>query len=206
MPTITQRVNRNAKRRGVRVIGRKGWLNTSRVYQTRRKTRPHMPPPSDTVWQHITVTRRTKIRPDMRLLHKIGMERFQSGVSYNVAIDMVTGELGVGQALDASGTHTVMNKKVEGYTYNQNRVAFGIAFIGMPGDKLSSKAIHSAAKYIAALIDEGALNEGFDYNPHSMAAFKDCPTDAVRAEMPRIHKLALDYAKVSYQKGKNPVR
>lgn len=197
MATITTRVVRNARRRGVKVIGRTGWGNTSLVYATRRRTRPHKRMPSDTLWQHITVTNRKGIRYDMRTLHKIGMERFGSGVSYNFAIDMKTGEVGVGQALDAKGTHTVNNKNIPNYSYDQNFVAHAFAFIGMPGDEPSEAAIQAAANLFAAMIDEGALTADPDYNPHSMVAYKDCPTDAAREVMPRIKKLALKRAKIS---------
>lgn len=199
MPTITQRVVRNARKRGVKIVDRVQWGNTSRVYQTRRRTRPHKAMPSDTLWQHITVTRRKGIRYDMRTLHKIGMERFGSGVSYNFGIDMVTGEIGVGQALDAKGTHTVNNKNIDNYSYDQNFVSHAFAFIGMPGDEPSERAIQAAAKLFAAMIDEGALTKDPDYNPHSMVAWKDCPTDAAREVMPRIKRLALNYAKQSFK-------
>lgn len=197
MATITTRVVRNARRRGVTVIGRTGWGNTSLVYSRRRRTRPHKHAPSDTLWQHITVTNRKGIRYDMRTLHRIGMERFGSGVSYNFCIDMKTGEVGVGQALDAKGTHTVNNKNIPNYSYDQNFVSLAFAFIGMPGDKPSDKAIDAAANLFAALIDEGALTEDPDYNPHSMVAYKDCPTDAVRKVMSEIKSLALQRARIS---------
>lgn len=199
MPTITQRVVRNARKRGVKVVDRIQWGNTSTIYQKRRRTRPHKSMPSDTLWQHITVTKRKGIRYDMRTLHKIGMERFGSGVSYNFGIDMVTGEIGVGQALDAKGTHTVNNKGIPNYSYDQNFVSHAFAFIGMPGDLISNKAIDAAAKLFAAMIDEGALTKDPDYNPHSMVAYKDCPTDAAREVMPLIKKKAKEYAKKSFK-------
>lgn len=190
--SLTTRVVRNARKKGVKVIGRKGWGNTSRVYQTRRRTRPHKPGPAGTLWQHISVTNRKGIRYDMRTLHKIGMERFGSGVSYNFGIDIVTGEVGVGQALDAKGTHTVNNKGVSGYSYDQNFVAHAFCFIGMPGQKPSDRAIDAAGRLMAAMIEEGALRPvgHLDYNPHSLVAYKDCPTEFMRDVMPQIKRIA----------------
>jgi hypothetical protein len=131
----------------------------------------------------------------MRTLHRIGMERFQSGVSYNFAVHMHSGWVGGGQALDAKGTHTINDKDIPGYSHDQNAVSHAIAFIGMPGDVPSDKAVQAYATLTASLIRQGALTKGHDFNPHSMVAFKDCPTDAVRAVMPEIHRLALSQVK-----------
>lgn len=191
MASITQRVCRRAKRYGVKIYSRRQWgcPNLS-IYQWRRRYRKHAKLPSDTLWQHITVTRRYGIKTDMRMLHQIGMSRFGSGVSYNFAIDMVTGEVGLGQALDAKGTHTLNNKGIKGYSYDQNLVSHAIAFIGMPGDKPSEKAVKAAGLLFKAMREEGALTDQPDYNPHSMVAAKDCPTDAVRSVMPSIKRIA----------------
>lgn len=164
------------------------------VYGWRRKYRPHalLPKhPSDTLVQHITVTFDSgrlsgHFKRDMRTIERIGMERFGSGVSYNWVIDMVTGEVGLGQALDAAGTHTVNYKNVPGFSYNQNKVALAFAFMGMPGDIPSRRAINTAIKLIAAHIEEDALTVNFDYEPHSVFAAKDCPTEPVRRRMPVI--------------------
>lgn len=190
MASITTRVIRNARKRGCKVYTRKAWLCPNlAVYQWRRRFRKHKPMPSDTLWQHITVTRRSNMRADMRTLHRIGMERFGSGVSYNFAVDMLTGEIGLGQSLDAKGTHTVNDKGIPGYSHDQNLVSHAIAFVGMPGAKVTEKAIQSISRLVAALIDEGALTVGHDYNPHSMVAFKDCPTHNVRKVMERINTI-----------------
>jgi hypothetical protein len=53
----------------------------------------------------------------------------------------------------------------------------------MPGTPLSKEAEHAIAGLIAAMVDEGALTEGFDYKPHSFVAYKDCPCDATRSRM-----------------------
>lgn len=197
MASITTRVIRRAKGMGAEVYNRRQWGNTSLVYAVRRKTKPHKlipEKPSDTVIQHITVTYDNAgvdgFKKAMRTLHQIGMERFGSGVSYNFAISMRTGRIGLGNSLDAKGTHTVNDKNVPNYSYDQNAVGVGIAFIGMPGDRLSAKALKAASILIAAMIKEGALTRGHDYVPHSLFAYKDCPTDEVREHMNTINAQA----------------
>lgn len=174
-----------------------------RTYWLRRVTRKHklLPKkPADTLVAHITVTRDdgpsvADFKADMREVERIGWERFQSGVSYNFCIDFKTGQVGIGQALDAKGTHTINDKDVPGFSYDQNAVALAISFIGMPGDKLTSLAISKTAKLIATLIDCKALTPTFDFVPHSLFAYKDCPTDNVRENMELIKKTALQLRK-----------
>jgi hypothetical protein len=162
----------------------------------RRILKRHAKFPSDTLVHHITVTRDDGPTPldfknDMLELERIGYDRFGSGISYNVAIDMSTGEVGVGMPLDAKGTHTINNKKVPGFSFDQNLVALAICSVGMPGEQLTEKSKTAIAKVIATLMDIGALTSGCDYVPHSMFAYKDCPTDAVRDHMEEIYKEAV---------------
>lgn len=205
MPTPTQKFVRLAREQGLTVytrnIGRLGWGSRHPlVYSWRRKFRKHAPLPSDTLVQHITVTRDTgrrarNFKADMRTIEGIGYERFKSGVSYNLCIDMVTGEIGLGQAFDAKGTHTVNDKNLKGFSYDQNLVAHAVSFIGMPGDELSTKAVRSTARCIAIMIKVGILTQHFDYVGHREFAYKSCPTDAVVERMPEILDLAHQYLK-----------
>lgn len=202
MPSITRRFVKRARAYGVTVHDRRDWGNRSPVYAWRRINRRHaqIPKrPTDTLVQHITVTHddgptKADFRADMRELHAIGMSRFGTGVSYNLAWDMETGEIGLGQALDAAGAHTLNDKNVPNYSENLNYYALAIAAIGMPGKKPSNRAVENLARVVAALIDVGALTPGHDYVPHSLFAFKDCPTDAVRDVMPRVNKRARELA------------
>lgn len=197
--TITQRVTRQARRRGLKVYTRRQWGSKhGNIYQWRRRHRPHalLPHvPSDTLVQHITVTFDSGVlcgdfKKDMQTIERIGYDRFKSGVSYNWVIDMETGEVGQGQSLDAAGTHTVNDKDVDNFSYDQNAVALAIAYMGMPGKVPSKAAINSAVQLIAAHIECRALTRGHDYVPHSLFAHKDCPTDAVRTRMPMINRRA----------------
>ena len=190
--TLQARVERNIRRRGVTLYNRKQWGSVQRsLYLKRILVKPVDRATADTCVFHITVTHDVDdVKVAMLVLEEIGMDRFQSGVSYNWAISMRTGEVGVGQPLLAKGTHTVNLKAVPGYSYDQNAVARAIAFIGMPGDKLSPKAKESAAHVLAAMMDEKALTRAPDLVPHSLFAAKDCPTDAVRMFMPDIYRRA----------------
>lgn len=202
---LQYRVTRYMRKRGVPVYTRRAWALPEQrgIYRARRKVRPHLllpKKPADTLVWHISVTRddgpdKTDFIADMRELHRIGMERFGSGVSYNFGIDMTTGEVGIGQSLHTAGTHTVNDKELAGFSHNQNAVAIGVVFIGMPGQHLSAAAQYSAVSLVAALVAEGALTEHFDNMPHSAFAFKDCPTDNVRAFLPKFKRRGVAVSK-----------
>ena len=53
-------------------------------------------------------------------------------------------------------------------------------FLQMPAFAISSG--------VSAMVAQGAITEGFDYVPHSMFAFKDCPCEPTRRAMPAIRK------------------
>jgi hypothetical protein len=195
--TITQRVVQNLRQRGVTVLNRSQWgAAHEAVYQERRRLtreghwgefdfRPSI------VMQHITVTLdhgplTGDFKRDVRTVEQIGFERFGSGVSYNWVVDMTTGMVAVGQPLDAKGTHTVNDKGVENYSYDQNHAARAIAVVGMPDTELSADAAAAITVLLRAMVRHHAITEGFDYVPHSLFAAKDCPCDSVRKSMPAI--------------------
>lgn len=208
--TITQLFVEEARRLGGKVHTRAVWgsdpdgrkwplaPDVPDVYAYRRAHKPHrlLPgKPVDTLWQHITVTDDTgplvgDFFTDMRTLERIGFSRFGSGVSYNIVAGM-QGELGIGMPFDAKGTHTVNDKDVPGFSNDQNYVSLAMAYLARDGAPLTFEAKSSMVIAIQALINIGALTRGFDYEPHSLVAYKDCPTDAVREAMPSIHKEAL---------------
>lgn len=203
MATITQKaIRRMRKRYGLKVYDRRQWTSDPRalaLYALRRKTRPHslLPRnPVDTLWAHISVTfleddGRKKSMPEIaREIHNIGMQRFGSGTSYNLLLHPITGEVSLGQAFDAAGAHTLNDKGVSGYSFNQNYVSLAVCTVGMPGIQLSPAALYSFAAISASLQDVGALTPGHDFNPHSLVAPKDCPTDGVRTRMADIQRMA----------------
>ena len=195
MATITTRVVRNARKKGVVVIRpRAYWSVSIATYAWRRRFRRHslLPGrPADTLWMHITVTRDTgrtrySFKKDAFTLEGIGNSRFGTGMSYNAAWDMQTGDIAMGQPFDAAGAHTINDKNIPGYSKNQNYVSVAIAAIGMPGAKPTARALRKLILFIQAMVEEEVLTEDFDFNPHSLVAWKDCPTDAIREVMPQI--------------------
>lgn len=209
MASITQKAVRRMRRTyGLKVYTRNQWTNNPTIlakYAWRRVNRHHslLPKkPVDTLWAHISVTfledngKPKSMKQIANELHEIGMQRFGTGISYNFLLHPLTGEIALGQALDAAGAHTLNDKGIPGYSFNQNYVSLAVCTVGMPGIKLSHSAELSFAKLIAALQDVGALTEGFDFNPHSMVAPKDCPTDGVRDRMPLIYNMAISARKL----------
>lgn len=201
---INRRVLKAARHHGVPILSRRQWKSQHKaVYLWRTVNRRHylLPKePSDTLVQHITVTRDDgpkirDFRADMREVEDIGHSRFGSGFSYNFGWDMQTGMIGVGQPLQAAGTHTINEKGVPGYSENQNYVAIAISAIGMPGDKPTEQAIDHLVRFIGVLIVQGVLTEHFDYVPHSLFAAKDCPTEPIRAIMPKVRIRAIRWAR-----------
>lgn len=198
--TLSQRVARRLRRQGHKVLGRglTGWASQyPEIYKTRlRLTReghwPGFVSPADTVVAHITVTFDSgtligNFKTDMRTIERIGVERFGSGVSYNWVIDMKTGMIGMGQELEAKGTHTVNDKNVPNYSHDQNLKARAIAFLGVPGDRLYPAAKAAWIELLFSMWKKGAITDEFDFEPHSVFAYKDCPTDAVRDAMPEVY-------------------
>lgn len=176
---------------GRTVLTRKEWgAKYESVYQWRRENRP-VELPVDYLFSHISVTiddgtLTGDFINDMRELERIGYERFKSGISYNWAIDAVTGMIGEGMPLDARGTHTVNDKNVAGFPEQLNEHGHAIVLIGMPGVKPSAEFIRSFAAIRAAEIEAGVLKAGAPIYPHSKFAAKDCPTEAVRAILPTV--------------------
>lgn len=190
---IQTRVVRNLRRKGVKVYSRRQWGSRyGRVYAARLISRRVTRKQADTFVAHITVTPdsgklKNDFFEDMRTVERIGYERFGSGFSYNFGIGQ-QGELGMGMPLFAKGTHTVNDKNVPGFSYDQNAVARAAAYIAMPGAPFTSAAENTLTLLLQALIEERALTRGFDFKPHSFFAAKDCPTDAVRNKMPEIYR------------------
>jgi hypothetical protein len=197
--SITGRVVRRARRKGLTVLTRRQWgsqhgaLYAKRRLWTRLGVWGKFRRKADTVVQHITVTFDSGVligdlKTDARTIERIGFERFGSGVSYNWLVDMRTGHVAVGQPLDAKGTHTVNDKRKPGFSRDQNLVARAIAVIGMPGTPLSDKAERSIVLLLEAMVLEGAITPTFDYLPHSFFTWKDCPCTPTRSRMPEIRR------------------
>jgi len=188
--------------RGVVVLEHDDWgARQVDVYRRRLDTHRHALLPSkpvDTIWHHITVTfdhgpLSGDFKADLRTVEGIGFQRFGSGISYNILVDANSPfpRVALGQFLEAKGTHTVNDKDVPGFSHDQNAVALGIAWIGMPGDALNAAAVEAIVQAEAALIEVGACTTTYDCVPHSLVAAKDCPTDELRDRLPQIRSAAL---------------
>ena len=176
---------------GVEVRTRSNWKSNYRALYWRRNITHRAKPVADTLVEHISVTHDDgkltgHFDADMRELESIGYTRFKSGISYNIAIDKLTGMVGIGQNFRAKGTHTVNNKNKKGFSYDQNLWARAICWIGVPGDKWSDKCWDSHVKVISCMMDCGFLTEHPDYLPHSYFAYKECPMDYIAKELPDI--------------------
>lgn len=188
------RIRRGMRRAGFKMYSRRQWgARYHYVYGVRRDMKPVTADPADTVVQHITVTLdhgplTGQFFEDVRTVERIGFERFGSGISYNFVVDMKTGAVAEGMPLDAKGTHTINDKGVRGYSYDQNAVARAIAVLGMPEDELSYKAQLAITHLLWLLVKHGAVTEGFDYQPHSFFTAKDCPCDSTRNRMNNIRQ------------------
>ncbi len=165
------------------------------VYAYRRRAKPHhqIPArPTDTAVMHITDTQRTRdVCANFRVVERIGFDRFGSGVSYNWMIDPATGEVGIGQPIDAKGTHTVNEAGVPGFSYDLNYVALGFAIVGQPSDPISPAARRALARLLAAHMIAGYLNDGADFKPHRLFnPAKSCPGDRMVELMPEVWAVA----------------
>jgi hypothetical protein len=194
MRTIAQnnlrawRIRRYVRRAGFKMYSRRQWNAIYRdIYSYRRHYRPARVDPADTVVQHITVTKPSgDFKADVRAVEQIGYERFGAGISYNFLVDMRTGEIAEGMPLDAKGTHTVNDKGVENFSYDQNHAARAIAVVGMPETPLSPRAERAIITLLAGMVRFEAITPHFDYEPHSLFTAKDCPCDTLRNRMPVI--------------------
>lgn len=195
------RFKRNMKRRGITVLNRKEWGSLHRdVYRWRLIHKPVLKKVADTLWQHISVTDDDghtwgNFKADMREVERIGWQRFSSGFSYNIGVDMHRRQVGLGMPFHAKGTHTINSKKVKGFSFDQNLVARAMVFIGMPGDVPNRAGIETAGHALAAMIEEDILTVDPDYVEHRLVAAKACPTDAVVNVMDDIWRFALKNCK-----------
>jgi hypothetical protein len=197
---------RSMRRRGVEVLRPWAWGTAHPgLYVNRVRTHPHslLPgKPVDTLWNHITVTfdDGRLIRDfglDLREVERIGWQRFGTGVSYNILVDANAPHprIAIGQCLEARGAHTLNDKGVTGYSYNQNKVSLAIAWVGMPGDRLNAHAVEAMIRARVALMATGSLTRHYDDNPHSLVAAKDCPTGELRRRLPALKREALSRVK-----------
>lgn len=186
-------VIRRLRAGGYKVRTREQWGSTeAETYAYRLRTKPVDFPVSH-MFAHITVTKKNG-NEGAREVEQIGMERFGSGVSYQWLVDHETHTIFEGQPLAAKGTHTVNDKRVPGFPMppeSCNYVGHAVAFMAVPGDEFCDECAEMFAAIMAAEKIEDVLRDDARYHPHSKFAAKDCPTDAVRDQLPEIHRMAV---------------
>ncbi len=189
--SIEKNVVRELRAQGYTVLNRKEWGSKHRaLYQWRRVNRRFVGP-ADHAFAHITVTRPSDDpKVDAQVLESIGMARFGSGISYNWALHKPSKTIILGQPHDAAGTHTVNDKNVPGFHDNLNYWGHAIAFIGWPGDVFDEWCVDAAAAIIRAERKHGAMKAEAHMYPHSKFAWKDCPCDSYRDQIPDIERKA----------------
>jgi hypothetical protein len=137
-------------------------------------------------------------REKMRVLERIGVERFSSGISYNWAV-FDTGRAYEGQPLDRKGAHTVNDKGVTGFPKNLNFFGYAVVLPQMGTDEVTDEQVDAVARFGAAC-RRAKLTVANEFLPHQMFANKACPGAPALKRLPEINKLMAHYVRV----GLNP--
>ena len=132
---------------------------------------------------HISVTKEHG-DAGMRLIERIGQDRFGTGCSYNWVVDHKTDHtIYLGQPLAAKGAHTVNEKGLGHFPYNLNYHGHAVAFMGMVEDEVCDECIDTIAAIFAAEKLEDVMRIGDNIFPHRKFAAKSCPGDKLYARM-----------------------
>jgi hypothetical protein len=185
--TRESRIVAELRAAGFTVLTRKQWGSAHRTTYQWRRVHRHFPGKAKAFYAHVTVTNRTgDFAADVRTVERIGWERFQTGISYNYAVDQVTGHIAIGMPHDAAGAHTLNDKGVAGWPSNLNYEGHAIAWIANVGDTPSQACKDAFAAIIAAERKAGAALVRTRIFPHSMFAWKECPLSVMTAALPGI--------------------
>ncbi len=168
------------------LIPRSEWGSTF-DYAARHAVRPASPAKVETCLHHSDTLAPDLIIPwddeyaAMRLLERIGVERFQSGMSYNVAV-MPSGNAYAGQPLDNKATHS-------GYQdWNYTRAS--IVLVGNYNKHpMTDQAVAKVAEIQAAWFKSGTIaNLGLRW--HGQVQETSCP--GLNARIAEIDRAARD--------------
>jgi hypothetical protein len=182
-----KRIIKELRGAGFTVLSRKQWRSRHRARYQWRRIHRHFPGRAKEFFAHVTVTDRTKnFAADVRLVEQIGWDRFRTGISYNYAVDQVTGEIAIGMPHDAAGAHTLNDKDVSGFPSNLNYYGHAIAWIGNVGDRPSQRCKDAYSAIIAAEKKHNAAQRGARILPHSKFAWKECPLTVMTNALPDI--------------------
>jgi N-acetylmuramoyl-L-alanine amidase len=181
------RIIRELRAAGFTVLSRKQWGSRRRPLYQWRRIHKHFPGRAKCFFAHVTVTNPTdSFAADVRLLERIGYDRFRTGISYNYAVDQRTGAIAIGMPHDAAGAHTLNDKGIDGFPDNLNYFGHGIAWIGNIGDRPSQDCKDAFSAIIAAEKKQNAAREDARIYPHSKFAWKECPLTVMTNALPAI--------------------
>lgn len=127
---------------------------------------------------------------DMRVIERIGNERFGGiGFPYNAAI-FDTGRLYEGQPLTRRGAHTVDDKNIgyksTGSSRSMNYWWRAIVLPQMVTDDVTDAQVDQCARWAAAQIRAGYAKRNAIWIGHRDVAWKACPGDTGYARLPEI--------------------
>ena len=179
---MTETIQR-LRRAGYKIRTKQEWGSKELpIYGERLRSKP-VKVPADFGFVHITVTN-DHGDEGMRVVERIGKERFGTGCSYNWVVDHETDHtIYVGQPLRAKGAHTVNDKGVKGFPYNLNYFGHAVAFMGNVDDEVCDECVDTIAAIFAAEKLEDVLRIGDNIFPHRKFAAKSCPGDKLNARM-----------------------
>lgn len=180
------------KAQGLDIIGREQWAATQSYSSPRDVTMP-----ARGFVLHISVTQ----DPDdlagreddsMRVIERIGQERFGIGFPYNAAA-FDTGRLYEGQPLTRRGAHTVNTRGIAGFPRDMNFAWRALCLPQMVADQVTDVQIDAAARWAAAQIRAGLAAPGASWSGHRDYATKDCPGTNGYARIPELNALTRRY-------------
>lgn len=150
--------------------------------------------PASFLFLHVAVIRQSgDPAKDMRVIERIGQDRFGIGCSYNAAASF-DARLWEMQPLGRRGAHTVNDKRDPRFPAGSlNHVARALVLPQMDGDPVSDGQIDVAARWAAACIRAGFVKPGAVWFGHRDVAWKGCPGDAGYRRLPELNRLTRYY-------------
>lgn len=177
---------------GLEIVQREQWGAVQKYTSTRDVTMP-----ARGFVLHISVTQ----DPDdlggreddsMRVIERIGQERFGIGFPYNAAA-FDTGRLYEGQPLTRRGAHTVNTREIPGFPRDMNFAWRALCLPQMVADQVTDPQIDAAARWAAAQIRAGLAVAGATWSGHRDYASKDCPGTNGYARLDDLNALTRHY-------------
>lgn len=129
----------------------------------------------------------------MRIIERVGYDRFNSGFSYNTAVHD-TGRIMLGMPFTAKGTHTINDKSVPGFPFDLNRYGHAVCLPQVESTLVTDIQVQNIARWGAALKLAGINNaRNGKFYPHATFAWKACPGAKMIARLDDCNDLLNDY-------------